>query len=55
MGKSDKTKDQGIVGDRATNEDIGSRDIHAEQACCADGACCWGEKSSKRSVEDKGI
>jgi len=49
MGKSDKTKDEGIVGERATN----NGEIHAEQACCADGACCW-EKTSKQSVEEKG-
>jgi hypothetical protein len=47
MGKSDKTKDEGIIGDRKANEHI------AEKECCADTVCCWNTDvhSGVRSVE----
>lgn len=49
MGKSDKTKDTGIIGARKDNESI-----HAEKDCCADGTCGWKEPTDTRSVGDKG-
>ena len=50
MGKSDKTKDEGIIGDRKGNKHI------AETDCCADGSCGWNANSTARSdKEDKAV
>ena len=46
MSRVDKTKDEGIIGDRKGNE-------HIAENCCADGSCCWNDPTDKRSGEEE--
>jgi hypothetical protein len=51
MGKSDKTKDEGIISERGISKGAHNN----ETECCADGACCWNHKdTSARSEKEPG-